>query len=140
MSAATASSVAMDGYGQSLLGHNYYGFNLLQPSYHDEQSFKVDCSLDDGGFGFDPSPTEEAMLGQYPNTTDLLTASTYQLPSQLSPTFLFQHSNDHSQLPMAQYSTLFVPGLPNGVGCTSAEPNYEAVRLPKRPWMYADSL
>ena len=131
----------MDGYGQSLLGHNYYSFNLLRPSYHDEQSFKVDCSLDDGGFGFDPSPTEQVMLGQYPNTTDLLTANTYQLPSQLSPTFLLQHSNDHSQLPTAQYSNLLVPGFPNGAGRTSAEPNYEAVRLPKkRRWIYADSL
>jgi hypothetical protein len=128
MSTATTPSVAMDGYGQSLLGHNYYSFNLLHPSYHDEQSFNVDCNLDDG-FGFDPSPTGQTVLDQCSSAADLIIAKPYPTPFQLSPACLLQQKCDHTQLPTGQSHALLVPDLTSGAGRTSAEPNYGAVRL-----------
>jgi hypothetical protein len=119
----------MDGYGQPFLGHNHYGFNLLHPSYHNEQSFKVDCSLDDA-FGFDPPLAEQTMLDQYPNTADLLTPETYRLPCQPLPTSLLQPNNHHAEPPIAQYSTFLVPDFASGAGRTPTEPICEAVRLP----------
>src|SRR2546421_2460688 len=119
----------MDSYSQPFPGHNYYGFNLLHPSYHNEQSFKADCSLDDA-FGFGPSLTEQTMLDQYPNTADLLTPETYQPPCQPWPMCLLQPNIHHTEPPISQYSTFLVPSFASGAGRTPTEPSCEAVRLP----------
>lgn len=128
MLAATTPSVVMDGYGQSLWGHNYYSFNLLHPSYHDEQSFNVDCDLDDG-FGFDPPPRGQTMLDQYSSTADLITAKPYPTPFQLSPACLLQRKSDHTLLPTGPSHALLGPGFTSVAGRTSAEPNCGAVRF-----------
>src|SRR5947209_14509495 len=86
----------MDGYGHTPSGHNFYSFNVLLPSYHQDQLFTCDDDALDNGFGFDPSPKEQSMTEQSSATGHLLYASTFQLPRQFSPspTCLLQHSID----------------------------------------------
>jgi hypothetical protein len=85
----------MDGYGHTLSGRNFYSFNVLRPSYHQDQQFTCDGALDDG-FGFDPSPKEQSMIRQNSATSNLLCASAFQSPCQFptSPTCLLQQSID----------------------------------------------
>lgn len=118
----------MDGYGQSFLGSNYYSFNLLQPSYHDEQAFNMDCSFDDG-FGFDPSPTEHTMLGRSFDVAELLSVKPLQTPCQIAPSCLLRQSNDQMLAPGGYNNSRVGPSCISDVGYAVAEALDKEVRL-----------
>jgi hypothetical protein len=120
----------MDGYGHTHSGHNFYSFNVLLPSYHQDQQFICDDALDNG-FGFDPSPKEQSMVEQNPATGDLLYASTFQLPSQFSPSpgCLPQQSIDQVLGSSGQMSGQNVLSLVTGTGGARAASQYKDVKL-----------
>jgi hypothetical protein len=120
----------MDGYGQPPIGRNFYSYNLLRPSYHQEQQFGCDYSFDDG-FGFDPSPSEQIMHDQSLFTADLLGARTYQMPYQLSPASLQQQNEDQAKVLTGQNSGRHVLSPIAGAGHAPAVSRYKEVRLPQ---------
>lgn len=128
MPTAIASSITMDGYGQSSARHNFYSFNLLQPSYHQEQQFTDEFSFDDG-FGFDPRATEQITLGQFPDIGDLLSSRTCPPPCQLSPARLIPQSSDLARVSIGQTSSGHVAGPFTGAGGISAVLEHDEVRL-----------
>jgi hypothetical protein len=121
----------MDGYGHTHSGHNFYSFNVLLPSYHQDQQFICD-DAPDNGFGFDPSPKEQSTVEQNPATGDLLCASTFQLPYQFSPapTCLLRRSIDQVLGSSGQKSSQNVlsPATSAGGGTTAAS-QYQDVKL-----------
>lgn len=120
----------MDGYGHTHSRHNFYSFNLLLPSYHQDQQFICDDALDNG-FGFDPSPKEQSMVEQNSATGDLLYASTFQLPHQFSPSpaCLLQQSIDQVLGSSGQKSSQNVLSPVTGAGGATAASQYKDVKL-----------
>ena len=120
----------MDGYGHTPSGHNFYSFNVLLPSYHQDLQFTRDDALDNG-FGFDPSPKEQSMVEQNSATVDLLYASTFQLPGQfsLSPACLMQESIDQVLASSGQKSSQNVPSPVTDDGGATAASQYKAAKL-----------
>jgi hypothetical protein len=118
----------MDGYGHTHSGHNFYSFNVLLPSYHQDQQFICDDALDNG-FGFDP-PKEQSMVEQNSATGDLLYASTFQLPHQFSPSpaCLLQQSIDQV-LGSSGQSSQNVLSPVTGAGGATAASQYKDVKL-----------
>lgn len=119
----------MDGSGQAIINASLDTFNLLSINPQ-ESLFKCDFGFDDG-FGFDPSPTEQAMLGQYPATDDLLSASTYQLPFQLSPTSLLLQTSDQVPASIGQNHMCHPLSHVSGISGASAHLQYEEVSFPE---------
>jgi hypothetical protein len=120
----------MDGYGHTHSGHNFYGFNVLLPSYHQDQQFICDDALDNG-FGFDPSPKEQSMIEQNLATGDLLYTSTFQLSHQFSPSSacLLQQSVDQMLGSSGQKSSQNVQSPVAGAGGATAASRYKDVKL-----------
>ena len=120
----------MDGYGHTHSGHNFYSFNVLLPSYHQDQQFICDDALDNG-FGFDPSPKEQSMDEQNSATGDLLYASTFQLPRQFSPSpaCLLQQSIDQVLGSSGQKSSQNILSPVTGAGGATAASQYKDVKL-----------
>ena len=122
--------IIMDGYGHTPSGHNFYSFNVLLPSYHQDQQFTCDDALDND-FGFDPSPNEQSTVEQSSATDDLLYASTFQPPRQFSPsrTCLLQESIDQVLGSGRQKSSQNVPGPVTVNGGPIAASRYKDVKL-----------
>jgi hypothetical protein len=120
----------MDGYGHTPSGRNFYSFNVLLPSYHQDQQFTCDNALDNG-FGFDPSPKEQSMVEQTLATGDLLYASTFQPPRQFfpSPACLLQQSIDQVLGSSGQTSSQNGPGPVTGDGGATAASQYKDGKL-----------
>jgi hypothetical protein len=122
--------IIMDGYGHTQSGRNFYSFNVLLPSYHQDQQFICDDVLDNG-FGFDPSPKEQSMVEQDPATGDLLYASTFQLPCQSSPApaCLLQQSIDQVLGSRGQKSSQNILSPATSAGGATAASQYKDVKL-----------
>jgi hypothetical protein len=120
----------MDGYGHTPSGHNFYSFNVLLPSYHQDQQFTCDDALDNG-FGFDPSPNEQSMVEQNPATGDLLHASTFQPSRQFCPSrmCLLQESIDQVLGSSGQKNSQNVPDPVTVNGGATAASQYKDVKL-----------